>query len=261
MSEPLLPERVVLVTGAATGIGEAISRRALAEGAFVMLHDRDPDVVKLAQGLGPSAAAVVADLVDERAPFRIVEAVIGRFHRIDALVNNAALTSRSNIDCADAAHFDLMVRVNVRAPFLLIKEALPHFRRQRRGVVLNVGSVNAYAGEPNLLVYSITKGALMTLTRNLGDALASEGIRVNQINPGWTLTENERRLKQEEGLGTDWESRIPTKYAPSGRLFRPEEVAAHAVFWLSDASGPVSGSVYEIEQHPFIGRNPDKAAD
>lgn len=254
----LLEDRVILVTGAETGIGEAIAHCALAEGACVMLHDRNPLVVDKANALGPRASAVLADLLEEDAPARIVAAVVRRFGRLDGLVNNAAFTARSNVDSADFAHFDRMMTVNVRAPFFLIKEALPHFRRSRRGVVVNVGSVNAYAGEPNLLVYSMTKGALMTMTRNLGDALAPEGIRVNQVNPGWTLTDNERRLKEQEGLGADWESNIPRAFAPSGRIFRPEEVAAHVVFWLSDAAGPVSGTVFEIEQHPFIGRNPDK---
>jgi NAD(P)-dependent dehydrogenase (short-subunit alcohol dehydrogenase family) len=104
----------------------------------------------------------------------------------------------------------------------------------------------------------MTKGALMTMTRNLADAHAAEHIRINQLNVGWTLTENERRQKEIDGLGSDWEADLPKLFAPSGRIFRPHEIAAHAVFWLSDMTGPVTGTVYEIEQHPFIGRNPDK---
>lgn len=257
---PLLNDRVILVTGSATGIGEAIARRAASEGALVMVHDRDEAGAReVAETIGPETGVVVADFEQDSAPERIIAATIERYGRIDGLVNNAALTTRSNVDNADAAHFDRMIRVNLRAPFLMIQAALPHFRQAGRGVILNIGSVNAYCGEPDLLVYSITKGGMMTMTRNLGDVLAREGIRVNQINPGWTLTPNELRMKEEHGLGPDWESRLPRLYAPSGRIFRPEEVAAHAVFWLSDAAGPVSGSVYEIEQHPFIGRNPDKS--
>lgn len=259
---PLLNERVVLVTGSGTGIGAAIVQRAAAEGARVMVHDRDETAAReVAESVGVDTGLVLADLEDEDAPARIIEATVDRFGRIDALVNNAALTTRSNVDSVDLAHFDRMMRVNLRAPFFLIQAALPHFRKQGGGVVLNVGSVNAYSGEPDLLAYSITKGGLMTMTRNLGDALAREGIRVNQINPGWTLTPNERRLKEAHGFGADWEKRVPVAYAPSGRIFRPEEVAAHAVFWISDAAGPVSGCVYEIEQHPFIGRNPEKRLD
>ena len=99
------------------------------------------------------------------------------------------------------------------------------FRKQGGGRILNIGSVNAYCGETNQCIYSACKGALMTLTRNLADAHGAEGIRVNQINPGWTLTPNERALKATEGLPSDWPSRLPVAYAPGGRLFSPDDVA------------------------------------
>lgn len=256
----LLDRRVVLVTGSATGIGEAIARRAAGEGALVMVHDRDEAGARaVVESIGPDTGIVIADLEDDDAPERILAATVARFGRIDGLVNNAALTTRCNADTIDQQQFDRMIRVNLRAPLFLILAALEHFRGQRRGVVLNVGSVNAYGGEPNLLAYSITKGGLATMTRNLGDALAPEGVRVNQINPCWTLTPNERRMKEAEGLGTGWETRLPKRYAPSGRVFEPDEIAAHAVFWLSDAAGPVSGQVVDVGQYPFIGRNPDKS--
>jgi len=259
MAEALLSGKVILVTGSVRGIGEAIARRAVEEGARVMIHGpEEQEARRIAATFGEAAGYVGANLEDDAAPARIIAATMERFGRIDGLVNNAALTSRSNLDTTNEALFDRLMRVNVRAPLFLIKSALPHFRKQGGGVVLNIGSVNAYCGEPNLLVYSMTKGALMTMTRNLADAHAAEGIRVNQLNVGWTLTENERRQKEIDGLGPDWEASLPELFAPAGRIFRPHEIAAHAVFWLSDATGPVTGSVYEIEQHPFIGRNPDK---
>ena len=99
----------------------------------------------------------------------------------------------------------------------------------------------------------------MTMTRNLGDSLMREdGVRVNQINPSWVLTEAEERLKREDGLADDWYKHVPSVYAPSGRLLWPKEIAAAAVYWLDDESGPVSGQVVDIAQHPFIGRNPPK---
>jgi NAD(P)-dependent dehydrogenase (short-subunit alcohol dehydrogenase family) len=140
---------------------------------------------------------------------------------------------------------------------LLIRAALPELRRSH-GCVLNIGSVNAYCGEANQLVYSISKGALMTLTRNLADALGRDRVRVNQINPGWVLSENERALKIKEGMPPDWAEHPPAALAPSGRLIMPEVVAAAAIYWLSDESRPVSGSVVELEQFPVIGRNPVK---
>lgn len=256
---PLLKDRVVLVTGAATGIGEAVARLAAEEGALVMVHDVNEDGARnVAESIGPEMGVVIADLIDDDAPTRIIAETISHFGRLDGLVNNAADTSRSNPDTEDPGHFDRIIRVNVRAPLFLTLAARPHFKAQGAGVVVNVGSINAYSGEPDLLAYSVSKGALATMTRNLGDTLAREGIRVNQINPGWTLTPNERLLKRQQ-LGPDWESRLPSYHAPSGRLIRPEEIAAHVVFWLSDAAGPVSGSVFEVEQYPFIGRNPDKS--
>jgi len=116
-------------------------------------------------------------------------------------------------------------------------------------------------GEPNLMPYSVSKGALMTLTRNLGDTLHREdGVRVNQINPGWVLTENEAARKREHGLADDWYKAVPRVYAPAGRILWPDEIAVAAVYWLADESGPISGQVVDLEQHPFIGRNPPKDA-
>lgn len=262
MTEPLLSDRVVVITGSTTGIGAAAARRCLQEGASVVVHGRDEArAAALCAELGDRCAYVIADLADAAGPSRIIDAAMARFGRIDALVNNAALTTRSNIATTDVALFDRLVAVNVRAPLFLIQAAVPHFKRQGAGVVLNIGSVNAFCGEPNLLVYSLTKGALSTLTRNLSDALSHRHIRVNQINVGWTLTDNERKLKESEGLPPGWETRLPPAYAPSGRIFYPEEVAHHIVFWLSDLAGPVSGSIFELEQYPIIGRNPNKEMD
>ena len=254
-----LYDRIVLITGSTTGIGAATARLCIQEGALVMIHGRDESrAAALCAELGERSAYVVADLADAAAPERLVSATVEQFGRIDALVNNAALTTRGHIRNTDVALFDHLVAVNVRAPLFLIQHALPHFSRIGHGVVVNVGSVNAYCGEPNLLAYSITKGALTTLTRNLADTLASEHVRINQINVGWTITDNERKLKESEGLPSGWELQLPAAYAPSGRIFFPEEVARHIVFWLSDLAGPVSGTVFELEQYPIIGRNPNK---
>lgn len=259
MPDPLLEDKVVLVTGSTTGIGRAIARRCVDEAAQVMIHGRNEKRARqLSDELGASADSVIADLEEPDAPQRIVDAVIEQFGRIDGLVNNAALTTRSTLDTTTPETFDRILTVNLKAPLFLIQEAMPHFRNQGGGVVLNIGSVNAHCGERALLPYSIAKGGLMTMTRNLADAHASEQVRFNQLNVGWTLTEGEKQAKRKDGLPPDWEKKLPERYAPSGRIFRPEEIAAHAVFWLSEEAGPVSGSVYEIEQYPMIGRNPEK---
>jgi NAD(P)-dependent dehydrogenase (short-subunit alcohol dehydrogenase family) len=163
-----------------------------------------------------------------------------------------------DIHSTDSAFFKKVFDVNTLVPFLLIKAALPYLQKSK-GCVLNIGSVNAYCGEPNLLPYSVSKGALMTMTRNLGDTLHREnGVRVNQINPGWVLTETEIKRKREHGLSDDWYTEIPSVYAPAGRILQPSEIAAAAIYWLADECGPISGQVVDIEQHPFIGRNPPK---
>jgi len=202
----------------------------------------------------------VEDITVEGAPGRLVDAAVAAFGRLDAVVNNAAMVKAGNIHDTTAESFMKMMAVNTLAPFLLIQAGLAHLSKTR-GSVLNIGSVNAYSGEPNLLPYSMSKGALMTMTRNLGDTLFREnGVRVNQINPGWVLTENEAQRKREHGLREDWYKDLPRMFAPAGRILWPEEIAAAAVYWLADESGPISGQVVDLEQHPFIGRNPPKDA-
>jgi len=254
-----LKDKVVVVTGSTSGIGEAIARRSVAEGARVLVHGLEPDLGEAVAGsLGEAAALHIDDLGDPEAAPRIVEAALSAFGRIDALVNNAARVQRSTIETTDAAVFDEVMAVNARAPLLLIRAALAALERTG-GAVLNIGSVNAWCGEPTFVAYSASKGALMTLTRNLGDTLHRErGVRVNQINPEWVLTEGEKRVQERQGNPPDWHERIPKEWAPSGRLIRPEEIAAGAVYWIGEESRPISGSVVELAQFPVIGRNPPK---
>lgn len=252
-----LKEKVILVTGSTTGIGKAIAQRCVAEGARVLIHGlEEAEGKEVVQTIGQDHAFLyIEDLATEGAPGRLIAHALSAFGRLDALVNNAALVTSSNIDTTDAPLLKKVFEVNTIAPFLLIKAALPHLIRSK-GCVLNIGSVNAYCGESDLLAYSLSKGALMTLTRNLGDTLFRQsGVRVNQLNPGWVLTEKEIERKRVQGMRDDWYKDLPPVHAPSGRILLPEEIAAAAIYWLADESGPVSGQVVDIEQYPFIGRN------
>ncbi len=255
-----LENKVLLVTGSCTGIGKAIAKRCVGEGARVVIHGLEAQLGEaVVTELGSDKAMLhIEDLTTEGCPQRLVDLAITTFGRLDGIVNNAAMVVATNLQSTDLPFFRKMLEVNTLAPFALIKAALPELRKQR-GCVLNIGSVNAWSGEPNLLPYSVSKGALMTMTRNLGDTLMREdGVRVNQINPGWVLTENEAQRKRDHGLADDWYKDLPKVYAPAGRILRPEEIAAAAVYWLADESGPISGQVVDLEQHPFIGRNPPK---
>ncbi len=255
-----LKNKVILVTGSCTGIGKAIAIQCVKEGARVVIHGLERDLgEEVVTEIGADHAALhIEDLANEGCPARLVAFSLERFGRLDAVVNNAAIVASGNLHTTDAPFFRTILEINTIVPFLLIKEALPHLS-QHRGCVLNIGSVNAWSGEPNLMPYSVSKGALMTMTRNLGDTLMREnGVRVNQINPGWVLTENEAKRKREHGLSEDWPSHLPKVYAPAGRILKPEEIAMAAIYWLADESGPISGQVVDLEQHPFIGRNPPK---
>jgi NAD(P)-dependent dehydrogenase (short-subunit alcohol dehydrogenase family) len=257
-----LKGKAVLVTGSITGIGEGIARVFASQGALVIVHGIEESaaqqIVAGIEAAGGTAAYVVGDLADPTSCSRIVREAIKHFDRLDALVNNAADKTRDNIESTSSELFDRIIAVNLRAPFLLIQAAIPQFRKQGHGRVLNIGSINAYCGERELFSYSISKGGLMTLTRNIADAYGSEGIRINQLNVGWTLTPNEYELKRKEGLPDDWPAKVPKISAPSGRLLSPEDVAWAAVYFISDEAALVNGAVVDLEQFPLIGRNPAK---
>lgn len=255
-----LKDKVVIITGSTTGIGKAIAVRCVAEGAKVVVNGRNKEageavVKELGEG---NAVLSIVDISHEDAPQQLVDAALNAFGKLDCVVNNAAMIVSADIHSTDSAYLRQVLEVNTIFPFAVTKAALPHLKKTR-GNVLNIGSVNAYSGEPNLLPYSISKGALMTMSRNLGDTLLrEEGVRVNQINPGWVTTENETNRKREHGLGDDWYKDVPRVYAPSGRILWPEEIAAGVVYWISDECGPISGQVMELEQYPSMGRNPPK---
>ncbi len=257
-----LQDQVILITGSTTGIGEHMARRFVKEGAKVILHGRDAARgAALRSELGVNKTAFCQGSLEDAAyPEKLAAEAIAAFGKVDALVNNAALTNRAHIDKTDAVLFDRIIAVNARAPMLLIRALLPELKKNQ-GVVLNIGSVLAHCGQANLLAYSMSKGALMTMTRNLADALGMDRVRVNQLNVGWTLTENEYQVKLGDGLGEGWPERLPPAVVPMGRLLRPEDIAAAAVYWVSRESYPVTGTVAELEQYPIIGRYANAEGD
>ena len=258
-----LAGKVALVTGSTTGIGEAIARRFARAGARVMVHGLDAEdggrVADAIRAGGGDVGFCFADLEEPEACATLVDATAAHFGGLDILVNNAAVMTRSTLETTDAGTFDRTLAVNLRAPLLLIRAALPHFRKAGGGAVLNIGSINGHCGESHQLAYAISKGGLMTLSRNLADAHGRENIRVNHFNAGWVLTPNEHALKVREGLPEDWPQRLPATFAPAGRLLSPDEIAHFALAFVSPSGGPITGAVVDLEQYPVIGRNPDKS--
>jgi NAD(P)-dependent dehydrogenase (short-subunit alcohol dehydrogenase family) len=254
-----LENRIAVITGSGAGMGEGIARLFADEGGSVVVSDRDE----------ANGAAVAASILSEggRAIFQradvsvendcrlLIARAVGTYGRIDVLVNNAAISPRGNVENTSVEMWDQIFATNVRGAFICTQEAVTYMKQQRSGCIINIGSINAYIGEPKLLAYSASKGALMTLTKNAASYLNQHGIRVNQINPGWTLTPNEHRVKIEEGKGEQWvEEAIHTR--PFGRLLFPRDVALAALYFASDESQCVTGSVLDLEQYP-VGAPPD----
>ncbi len=253
-----LKDKVIIVTGSSTGIGDATARRCVAEGGRVVVHGRNRQRgERVVAELGGAAVLHIDDLADSAAPQRLVDTAVQTFGQLDGIVNNAAWIIRSDLQTTDATLFDRVMAINVRAPMLLIKVGIEHLKRSH-GAVVNIGSINAYTGEPRQLAYSMSKAALMTMSRNLANVFAFDHVRINHFNVGWVITPNEYILKMNEGLPEGWSDSPDFEHVPTGQMTRPEEIAAHVVFWLSDESRPISGSVIDLEQYPIIGRIPLK---
>lgn len=248
-----LSDKVIVVTGAASGIGLAVARALAEEGVGALaLTDRDgPGLQTAAAELRAKSALemIVADLADTAAPPRIATATIARFGRIDGLVNAAGLTTRGSFTIGTLQIWESLFAVNARAGFFLMQAAIGDMQaRKAAGSIVNILSINAHCGVPELAIYAGSKGAMATLTRNAAHAHMADRIRVNGINLGWVATPGEERMQAEIlGRGPDWQAAEAAKM-PLGRLVTAEECARLAVFLLGDASVPMSGAVIDLEQ-------------
>lgn len=247
-----LSDKVIVVTGAASGIGLAVARLAADEGVEgLVLTDRNSaGCEKLAASLqGCAVFCVEADLADETAPTAIVAGAIARFGRVDGLVNAAGLTTRGSVVSGTQQVWDTLFAVNARAAFFLMQATIADMSaRGAAGSIVNIGSMNAHCGVAELAIYAATKGALATLTRNAAHAHMASRIRVNAINLGWVATQGEHDMQAEVlGRGPGWEAEEAAKL-PLGRLVTADEAARLAVFLLGDASVPMTGAVVDFDQ-------------
>jgi glucose 1-dehydrogenase len=236
-----LRDKVALVTGGARGIGAAIAQRFAAEGAKVLIVDREVSVPSAqSAGQGSSPHALEADVSAPGVAVRLVQAAVERFGRLDILVNNAGITHAADFLELREEDFDRVLSVNLRAYFTIGQAAARQMVAQAEGgAIVNMSSVNAVLAIPDQVPYVVSKGAVNQLTRVMALALAPHDIRVNAIGPGTIATELARKaVMGSEEARTRLMSRTPMR-----RLGEPEEVASVALFLASDDSSYLTGQI------------------
>lgn len=250
-----LSGRVALVTGAGRGIGQAIAVQLAAAGAQVVIASRSGDelasVVRIIADAGGAAAAIQCDLADRSQTRTLIQQAGEPFGPVDILVNNAGVGSSA--DPRPLAEFrdefwDLTMEVNLTAPYLLSKAALPTMRKQQWGRIITVASINARIAPMHAGAYVASKHGVLGLMRALAREHASEGITVNCICPGPVQTKmNDVRVKYDaERLGRDLQAHEKQLTPIGGRLV-PDDIAPMAVYLASDTARMITGQAYNID--------------
>ncbi|MGW6136782.1 glucose 1-dehydrogenase [Streptomyces sp. NPDC055140] len=232
-----LDGKVVVITGAGRGQGAAEAALAAAAGARVVVTDvREEEGVEVAKSLGEQGLFVRHDVSDPDSWGEVVDATLGAFGRIDALVNNAALWRTAPVERETLENFEQLIRVNLLGPFLGIQAVVPAMREAGGGSVVNVSSTAGLIGIPGHAAYGSTKFGLRGLTRSSALDLAGYGIRVNSVHPGAIDTPMIAGVS-----GKDW------SHLPLGRMGRPEEVGELVLFLASDASSYITGTEFTVD--------------
>jgi len=235
-----LKDKVCLITGAGSGIGEASARRFAEEGARVVVADIDLDAarrtVEEISTTSPDSVAEQVDVTEETQTVAVADRVARRFGRIDVLFNNAGIAGVGDLLETEPELFDRVLRVNVRGVYLMSRAVVPHMIKQRSGSIINMSSCIAEIGLARRVSYAASKGAVLAMTKSMQVDVAPHGIRVNALLPGTILTPFvERYLKEsyadpEEGMAAIRKRQL------SNDLGRPEDVAQAALFLASDES-------------------------
>ncbi len=249
-----LQDRVVLITGASSGIGAAVARAFGANRARVVVHYNTnaaaaQQVATDITQSGGEAITAQADATDTQALLALVDKTVQTCGRVDVLINNAGdMVRRVPIAELTEEMFEHMLRLNVLSMLTMCRACLPHFRRQRRGNIINVTSVSArHGGGPGAVLYAGSKGFVSTATRGLAKELVGDGVRVNAVAPGVIVTPLHDRHSSEQQL----ESFKAT--IPMGRLGTADECAGAFLFLASDRlSGYVTGQILEVNGGQYM---------
>lgn len=241
-----LSGRVVVVTGASSGLGDRFARVLHAAGAHVVVAARRGDrLERLAAELGGRATTVVADLSVAEDRERLIDVAFGVEGHLDALVNNAGRSEPGPAEDEDVGHFSEMVEINLVAPFHLAQLAARHMIDAGRGSIVNIASVlGVVAAAPiKEASYCASKGGLVNLTRQLGSEWARKGVRVNAIAPGWFASE----MTQESMFDDEDSMRFIVRNTPAGRPGEVAELDGAILYLVSDASSYVTGHVLAVD--------------
>ena len=240
--------RSVIVTGAGAGIGRVYARRLAEARARVVLADLKPeDAEAAAQALrdaGGEAVAVGVDIADEAATRRMAEVALSAFGRIDGLVNNAGLMStlpRRPWHEIPVDEWDRVMDVNLRGLFLCCRAVYPAMKSQGAGAIVNISSSRVFEGTPNRLHYTTSKAGVIGFTRALARELGPEGVRVNCVTPGLTLSDTQLKSSDPAYLARTSEGRsIPRPQAP-------DDLVGSVLFLLSDAASFITGQTLNVD--------------
>ncbi len=242
----LLENKVAIVTGAASGIGEASARRFAREGAMVVVADiRHAKAEAVAQAIRDEqgeAVAVEVDVADAASVEAMVNAAVAQYGRLDVLFNNAGTLRPGTAVELSVADWDFVMAVNVRSVFLGAKFAVPHMVAQGGGSIINTASISGLHGDGGAICYAASKAAVINLTRALSTDHGPQGVRVNAICPGTIETPPVKRMMAEPVVL----ERNVNAHALR-RLGRPEEIAAAALWLASDESSFVSGEAIVVD--------------